>query len=94
MKAGSFIWGHIELRNDADRSIEMRHKGSRLTSFAKQVLAVVRDSLTTNSSIKIRQKLDHDGYPYWTVYDPMREVSARLYSESEVREWLEQRYYQ
>ncbi|WP_250126747.1 hypothetical protein [Chroococcidiopsis sp. CCMEE 29] len=43
---------------------------------------------------QVRQRCDRSGQIYWQVYDPATNRSARLSSEQEVRQWLEQRFYQ
>lgn len=37
---------------------------------------------------------DRHGQSYYTIYDPVTHQRTRCSSEAEVREWLEQRYYQ
>jgi hypothetical protein len=43
---------------------------------------------------KISQHQHRDGSSYWRIYDPITNQIVTLFSEREVRVWLEQRYYQ
>jgi len=49
--------------------------------------------LAGNSDPVISQS-SHDGQPLWHVYDPQSRQHLSFSSETEVRHWLEQRYYQ
>lgn len=46
-----------------------------------------------NPEVQIRQVSDRAGNVYWRVYDPATKASTSFSSSSEVRIWLEQRYY-
>jgi hypothetical protein len=47
-----------------------------------------------NHEVQIWQVSDRAGNLYWRVYDPVTGASTSFNSASEVRIWLEQRYYQ
>ncbi len=42
----------------------------------------------------IEQRRDRQGYAYYIVYDPTTQERSICSSETEVRAWLERRYYQ
>lgn len=41
----------------------------------------------------VQQRCDRHGQPYYTIYDPVSQRRTLCVSETEVRIWLEQRYY-
>lgn len=43
---------------------------------------------------RVKQAVDRFNSVYWTVYDPQVRQSLTFSSEAEVRQWLDQRYYQ
>lgn len=55
----------------------------------QQVLAAVAGS----SDPIVYQKRDRHGQCYYTIYDPVTQQRTRCMSETDVRAWLEQRYY-
>lgn len=46
-----------------------------------------------NSDPVIEQRRDRQGNPYYLVYDPVSQEHHLFTTESEVRFWLEKRYY-
>ncbi|NJO79724.1 MAG: hypothetical protein HC827_15245 [Cyanobacteria bacterium RM1_2_2] len=42
---------------------------------------------------QVKQRVDHTGQQYWQVYDPITERYSNFFSEDEVYQWLEARYY-
>lgn len=50
-------------------------------------------ALTTSSELRVWQTFDCCGHPCWHAYDPATGRSACFGSESEIRVWVEQRYY-
>jgi hypothetical protein len=61
----------------------------RLKQFRKRLF----QWLAGNSEVQIWQVGDRAGNVYWRVYDPITKASTSFSSSSEVRIWLEQRYY-
>lgn len=51
------------------------------------------DYLARPPEIKVHKKTNRQGEIWWQVYDPHRNLTATFASESEVRMWLEERYY-
>ncbi len=62
---------------------------SKISRLLQQVVA----SLTKAPEPRIGTVKDSFGKTVWCVYDPITLQSARLASETEVRIWLEKRYY-
>lgn len=50
-------------------------------------------AMAGNMEPRIRQVRNGDGHLRWRAYDPVSGQVAYLASESELRHWLEQRYY-
>jgi hypothetical protein len=49
--------------------------------------------LSHSPSIKVWQKYDRQGRPYcWYIYDPYRQRTICMGSETEVRIWLDKQY--
>ena len=51
------------------------------------------DIITVKTEIQVQRKCDRQGNIYWLVFDPVTGYSSCFSSESEVRIWIEQRYY-
>jgi len=51
------------------------------------------NALAGRSEPKIYRKRDRQGNWYFRVYDPVMGRSVTLYSEQEMRTWIDQRYY-
>ncbi|MBD1805898.1 hypothetical protein H6F98_10600 [Microcoleus sp. FACHB-SPT15] len=62
---------------------------SKISRILQQMIA----SLTKAPEPRIGTVKDSFGKTVWCVYDPITGQSARLASETEVRIWLEERYY-
>jgi YD repeat-containing protein len=69
---------------------------STIVLKSKSFLSYAWKTLSTPASDEpqVRQRRDRSGQIYWLVYDPETNRSARLSSEQEVRQWLEQRFSQ
>jgi hypothetical protein len=63
------------------------------TSKISRLIQQIVVSLTKAPEPRIGTVKDSFGNTVWCVYDPIRGQSARLASETEVRIWLEERYY-
>ncbi|MBD1995809.1 hypothetical protein H6G00_04105 [Leptolyngbya sp. FACHB-541] len=62
---------------------------SALKQFGKQLIQLI----VGTHEVQIWQVSDRAGNVYWRVYDPVTKDSTSFGSSSEVRIWLEQRYY-
>ncbi|NEQ22318.1 MAG: hypothetical protein F6K28_24635 [Microcoleus sp. SIO2G3] len=62
-------------------------------SKVSRLLQQIVTSLTKDPEPRIGTVKDSYGRTLWCVYDPITGHSARLNSETEVRIWLEERYY-
>ncbi|MBD2069335.1 hypothetical protein H6F93_17720 [Leptolyngbya sp. FACHB-671] len=60
-----------------------------LKQFGKQLIQLISGT----HEVQIWQVSDRAGNVYWRVYDPVTKDSTSFGSSSEVRIWLEQRYY-
>ncbi|XPM57390.2 MAG: hypothetical protein EDM05_005740 [Leptolyngbya sp. IPPAS B-1204] len=50
--------------------------------------------VTPNTDPRVEQQIDRSGQPLWQVYDPMSDRHHTFYSEEDVYQWLERRYYE
>ena len=50
-------------------------------------------AVTGTSDPIVQQRCDRHGHSYYTIYDPVSQHRTVCASETEVRAWLEQRYY-
>jgi hypothetical protein len=84
----------FELQTRSDRKT-----GSVVTRMAPLLrhLGGVKKAIATwivqASEPKVSERRDRKGRLYYRVYDPVSNSSAAFGSESEIRAWLEQRYY-
>jgi hypothetical protein len=66
---------------------------SRVGQIAQRLGQKLMVWLTRNSEPRIR-KLSRGGTDVWQVYDPMARQTLYFHHESEVRVWLDQRFYE
>jgi hypothetical protein len=66
---------------------------SRFLSGLKQFGERLIQLIVGTHEVQIWQVNDRAGNVYWRVYDPATKASTSFGSSSEVRIWLEQRYY-
>jgi hypothetical protein len=64
-----------------------------LISGLKRIFQPLTDFLSTGDKLQIWTTTDRYGNITWHVYDPISDRSVSRCSEVEMREWLEQRYY-
>ena len=59
------------------------------------LLEWVQSLLTTNTTEpRVQQRRDRIGQQYWHTFDPITGQTNYFETETEVRQWLENRYYQ
>lgn len=49
---------------------------------------------TGSSDLRISRRFNRQGYPYFHIYDPIKNTHHTFLSEDAVLVWLEQRYHQ
>ena len=74
----------IEPINNAWQKVQ-----SSFGNFGQWLLAAA----TGSSDPIVRQRRDRHGQTYYTIYDPISQRRTTCASETEVRAWLDQRYY-
>lgn len=62
---------------------------ARIVRFLKHLLA----SLFRGNELQVKQQRDSQGNMWWQAFDPNTNESTSFGSESEMRTWIEQRYY-
>ena len=65
-----------------------------LTSVKTEVWTSVLKLMTGSSEPMIQKRCDRKGQISYTIYDPITEQEVVGLAETEVRVWLEERYYQ
>lgn len=68
-------------------------QAAKLGASLKRLGQAVVGFLTSGNDLRIWTR-QHNGQLVWYVYDPMTEQSQQFSAESELRAWLETRYYQ
>jgi hypothetical protein len=81
------------LPRTSSSSIQPPNLSVRLTSRLQNIWQQLIEFAIGNTEIKIWKSQSPAGYQLWHVYDPATKQSAYFKSETEVRVWLEQRYY-
>lgn len=76
-----------------DRSRRSREQ-SKLSSLRLTLTNLTQTLLRNSKEPRIRKTVDRTGNLQWNVYDPQGYQSLTFNSELEVRQWLDQRYYQ
>jgi hypothetical protein len=85
---------------DADQlDVNQSHTQSQRNASAPSGLAAFfsrlwRQLTTPNTEPRVRQWHDHSGQAVWETYDPLTDRHRLFFSEEEVYEWLERRYYE
>jgi hypothetical protein len=78
--------------------IDSQEPGSRsnklpLISVLDRIWQSLLTLLSSKPELRVWQTCDRAGHTWWNAYDPVKEQSARLGSEAEMRIWIEQHYY-
>jgi hypothetical protein len=68
-----------------------RSKPSGLVAFFSHLW---RDLTTPNNEPRVKQWFDRSGQAVWETYDPLTDRHHLFFSEDEVYQWLEHRYYE
>jgi hypothetical protein len=93
MKASNFFYHSTPIT--VNELIERNRVGKvapRSRQFKKILSHLSQLFLPTNEP-QVRQRVDRSGELIWTIYDPMTKAIMQFASETEVRTWLDQRYY-
>jgi hypothetical protein len=69
-------------------------KTSGLASKLHQFWNLLIESMITVGELKVRASKNKFGSIRWTIDDPLIGRRMHFHSETEVREWLDRRYYQ
>jgi hypothetical protein len=68
-------------------------KEQKPESWLSRVARTLFEKFGSSTDPQIRLKYGPAGREYWRVYDPTTGKTATFTEESDVRVWLEQRYY-
>jgi hypothetical protein len=93
MKASTEFLRRSEFDLTINSSSTIRSSKSRATKIWSGVFQSLLSIFVSQSEPRIWQSLDRTGTMVWHVYDPANGHSACFGSETEVRVWLDQRYY-
>lgn len=74
-------------------SISLKKQSRNLVSYLNNCYRWIVEILTRESEPKIQKISDRDGDISWRIYDPATNQFVNLSSETEVRIWIEKRYY-
>ncbi|MGF1495469.1 MAG: hypothetical protein ACFB8W_01410 [Elainellaceae cyanobacterium] len=74
------------------KSFLVRHVNSAIGSGLRNCWLGLLTALTPSTDPRVSRVTNAEGQTLWRVYDPVDQQSACLYSEAELRIWLEQRY--
>jgi len=71
-------------------------KAKRTDVFApiKSIWQQVVNYLNATNELQVWQSSDRNGRTWWNAYDPITGRTTKRDSESEMRTWIEERYYQ
>jgi hypothetical protein len=76
------------------QSEEKRVKNPKSFSALKTIWQHFSTILTKSNELRVWQRTDRFGNTWWNAYDPATGRSTSVTSESEMRIWIEERYYQ
>ena len=79
--------------NVFDDSLYGQHKKLPLGSVLKKLLQLVVQLFANGDELRISITTDRYGNKSWHAYDPVSDRSTIQSSETELRAWIEQRYY-
>ncbi|MBE9192023.1 hypothetical protein IQ230_17025 [Gloeocapsopsis crepidinum LEGE 06123] len=60
----------------------------------KSIWQQVVNYLNAKNELQVWQSSDRNGRTWWNAYDPITGRKTKRDSESEMRTWIEKRYYQ
>ncbi|MBD2460321.1 hypothetical protein H6G89_04620 [Oscillatoria sp. FACHB-1407] len=90
-RAKWMLYKELELIPDSWE--EPKWKRLHLSSWLSRAWSVIVDVVSGHSEPRIWSSTDKTGMIWWHTYDPISNESGCFSSESEVRAWLERRYY-
>jgi hypothetical protein len=82
---------YIDGVGGASKQGSSQQKSGGLGTLLQQIWNAV---LTPDTEPRIQQQVDWSGQPYWRVYDPTTDREHTFFSEEDVYQWLERRYYE
>lgn len=82
-----------ELEQQLLRSHPPTSRLTQISRYCSQAIQSWINYLVKSPEPKITQRFDSQGNPFFEIYDPVSRQVLQCQSESEVRSWLEQRYY-
>ncbi|MUL35422.1 hypothetical protein BWI75_03380 [Gloeocapsopsis sp. AAB1 = 1H9] len=59
----------------------------------KSIWQQVINYLNAKHELQVWQSSDRDGHTWWNAYDPITGRTTKRNSETEMRAWIEERYY-
>lgn len=64
-----------------------------VSAAVKKVLQILVESFIGSNELRIWQTYDQYGNNWWHAYDPVTGRHTSVQTESELRAWIERRYY-
>lgn len=74
-------------------SLESQVHSPKFSFLFKQTIAFFTEHLFQKNDPVVWEKIDRNGQSHWVIYDPRTQHSVRFDSETDVRVWLEKRFY-
>ena len=94
MKHTDISFDKARLETIFNQSDRKQFEKSNLFSALKGIWQHLLATLTNNNELQIWQTTDNLGNTWWNGYDPATGRSTSLATDTEMRIWIEERYYQ
>ena len=75
------------------RETQTKKLTRRQPGFWSRLRQNLEHALLSGGELQVWQKTDRHGERYWEAHDPVSDRSFTTRSETEMRRWIEQRYY-
>lgn len=93
MRTDAYFLGERNTRLNTNVAAQKQIEKSVVWTAIGKLVQLLFTHAANSADPQISHKRDRQGRLIWYVYDPATHQSAQFSSESEVRSWLDQRYY-
>lgn len=87
------FWGDRNSQDAVNSDLQVSSRALKPSSGFGKFLQSLFVQVAGETEPKIWQTSRGNGVTIWNIYDPTTQESASFTTETEVRSWLEQRYY-
>lgn len=81
-------------RHLLNSTVKLNRKIEQLSSFVNKISQRIVTAINSANEVRVWQSSDREGHTIWHGYNPTTGGSISVDSETEIRCWIEEQYYQ